>query len=259
MLAERRRELVLQLARRSDGAKVGRLARRFGVSEMTIRRDLDLLADAGKLTRVHGGAIGDSEEPPFARTAIERLAEKDRVGRAAAGTVQDGQTIIIDIGTTTLQLARHLHGRRLTVVTSSLAVVEELLPDSDIELVVLGGIVRRNYRSMVGVLTQDALHQISADVAFLGASSVTGTAVMDSTRVEVASKRAMMAAATRRLLLVDAAKFAHHSPIRICGLDQFDAVVTDAGEGSEGVARVRRAGVVVVRAEDTCADRAVNE
>ncbi len=250
MLAERRRALILQAARRRDGAEVARLAKRFRVSEMTIRRDLDLLAREGKLTRVHGGAIGEADEPPFARTAIERLAQKELVGRAAATMVTDGQTVMIDIGTTTLQLARHLHGREITVITSSLAVVEELLPDQRIELVLLGGIVRRNYRSMVGVLAEDALRQVSADVAFLGASAVDGGSVMDSTRVEVAIKRGMMAAAKRRVLLVDAAKLRAHSQVRVCGVDQFDVVVTDADETAEESARLRHTGVRVVHAGD---------
>ena len=116
---------------------------------------------------------------------------------------------MIDIGTTTLALARHLHGRKLTVITSSLAVVEELLPDPEIELVVLGGIVRRNYRSLVGVLAEDALRQLCADIAFLGASGIRrrDLSVMDTTMVEVPIKRGMIAAARRRVLLADAEKF----------------------------------------------------
>ena len=170
MLAAQRRELILDAVRSGHTAEVVELAQRFSVSEMTVRRDLARLAHEGRLRRVHGGAVSEREEPPFAQIAVERLAEKERIGGAAAALVADDQTVMIDIGTTTLQLARHLHGRRLTVITSSLAVIEELLPDAGIDLVVLGGSVRRNYRSLVGVLAEDALRQLSADVAFIGAS-----------------------------------------------------------------------------------------
>src|SRR4051812_43182520 len=159
MLAAERRELILDAVRNDRTAEVVTLAHRFAVSEMTVRRDLARLAHEGRLKRVHGGAVSEREEPPFAQIAIERLAEKERIGRAAAGLVTDGQTVMVDIGTTTLQLARCLHGRKVTVVTSSLAVIEELLPDTGIELVVIGGSVRRNYRSLVGVLAEDALRQ----------------------------------------------------------------------------------------------------
>lgn len=249
MLAAQRRELILDAVRSGRSAQVVELAERFSVSEMTVRRDLARLALEGKLRRVHGGAVRDRGEPPFAAIAVERLAEKRRIGQAAAGLVADGQTIMVDIGTTTLQLARQLHGRRLTVITSNLAVVEELLPDAEIELVVLGGVVRRNYRSLVGVLAEDALRQLSADIAFLGASGVRDDlSVMDTTMVEVPIKRGMISASRRAVLLVDSAKFRMHGSVRICGADELDAVVTDATMEEPGVPALVRAGVDVVHA-----------
>lgn len=207
---------------------------------MTVRR---------ALARVHGGAVSDREEPPFAQIAVERLPQKQRIGRAAAGLVTDGQTVMIDIGTTTLQLARHLRGRKLTVITSNLAVVEELLPDAGIDLVVLGGSVRRNYRSLVGVLAEDALRQLSADIAFLGTSGIgEDLFVMDTTMVEVPIKRGMIAAAKRTVLLADAAKFQMHGSVRICNAAELDAVVTDAGHTEQGVVSLGQAGVEVVHA-----------
>src|SRR5262245_2730886 len=241
MLADHRRKLILNALRDGSGVHVVDLARRFEVSEMTVRRDLARLARDGKLTRVHGGAVVDPE-PPFAETAVERLAEKRRVGRAASDLVADGQSVLIDVGTTTLELARQLRGRNLTVVTSSIAVVEELLPDPAVELVVLGGVVRRNYLSLVGMLAEDALRQLSADVAFLGASAIReDLSVMDTTMVEVPIKRGMIAAARRSVLLVDAAKFRMNGSVRICGADELDAVVTDATDDEPGIAALGRA------------------
>ena len=143
------------------------LARDLDVSAATIRRDLQQLDRAGVLTRVHGGAhlsghgSGDGEpERPFAEVAASHAADKDRVARKAAGTVRDGEVLLLDIGTTTMMLARHLRGRPVTVMTSSLAVVDVLRDDEQVELVVLGGVLRRHYLSLVGVLTQDALRQV---------------------------------------------------------------------------------------------------
>jgi DeoR/GlpR family transcriptional regulator of sugar metabolism len=249
VLAAQRRQLILRAVRDGSGAGVVELANRFDVSEMTVRRDLAHLARQGKLTRVHGGALCEREEPPFAEIAVERLEAKERIGRAAAELVVDGQTIMIDIGTTTLQLARALRGRRVTVITSSLAVMDELCPEESIELVMLGGVVRRNYRSLVGVLAEESLGQLAADVAFLGASGIReDLAVMDSTMVEVPIKRGMIAASERTVLLADAEKFSMGGIVRICSAEELDAVVTDASSDDASVAALADTGVDVVAA-----------
>jgi DeoR/GlpR family transcriptional regulator of sugar metabolism len=238
--AERRRR-ILRAVRSGESVQVADLAVQLGVSQMSVRRDLARLAREGKVTRVHGGAVGsDGDEPPFGVIEVERAMAKERVGVAAAALVADGQTIMIDIGTTTLAFARHLHGRPLTVVTSSLAIVQEFLPDPDIELVVLGGSVRRNYRSLVGLLAEDALRQVSADIAFLGTSGIRrrDLAVMDTTMAETPIKRGMIAAAQRRVLLADAEKFSMGGTVRVCGLNDLDVIVTDAGDDEPALARV---------------------
>jgi DeoR/GlpR family transcriptional regulator of sugar metabolism len=196
---------------------------------MTVRRDLHALAEEGRLERVRGGAVQPPAEPPFDETVVERFPAKNRIGVAAAALVQDGQTVMIDIGTTTLQAARHLRGRKITVITTSLAVYEELVADPDIDLILPGGQVRRNYRSMVGVLAEGSLRQLRADVLFLGTSAVDAElGVWDSTMVEVPIKRAMIAAAARVALLADAEKFAMTSRVRVCDADAIDVLVTDA-------------------------------
>jgi DeoR/GlpR family transcriptional regulator of sugar metabolism len=249
MLPVQRRGLILDAIRTGQGVEVVDLAQRFAVSQMTVRRDLARLAREGKLTRVHGGAVSEREEPPFAAISAERHAERQRIGFAGASLVEDGQAVMIDIGTTALALARHLHGRKLRVITSNLAVVEELQQDPDIELIVLGGVVRRNYRSLVGILAEDALRQLSADVAFLGASGIReDLSVMDTTLVEVPIKRGMVAASRRTVLLVDAAKFEMAGSVRICGAGELDVVVTDASADHPGVAALAREGVEVVHA-----------
>jgi len=224
--AQRRQDILRAV--RAGSTHVSELAESFCVSEMTVRRDLRALAREGKLERVHGGAL-NSTERPFAEVAVERFDAKNRIGAAAAQLVEDGQTVMIDIGTTTLQAAHHLHGRDITVVTTSLAVYEELVDDPAIELLLPGGVVRRIYRSLVGVLAEDSLRQLKADILFLGTSGVDDElAVWDTTMVEVPIKRAMIDAADRVVLLADAEKFSMNGIVRVCEAGAIDRVVTDA-------------------------------
>jgi DeoR/GlpR family transcriptional regulator of sugar metabolism len=242
--AQRRRAMLRAV--RAGPAHVSDLAEDLGVSEMTVRRDLRELAREGKLERVRGGAVQAGGEPPFEETVVERFAAKDRIGAAAAGLVRDGETVMIDIGTTTLQAAHHLHGRSLTVITTSLAVYEELLPDHGIELLLPGGIVRRNYRSLVGVLAEDSLRQLRADVLFLGTSAVDERlGVWDTTIVEVPIKRAMIEAAERVVLLADAEKFAMGGNVRVCEAAAIDHIVTDGPLPADARAAVDEAGIGV--------------
>jgi DeoR/GlpR family transcriptional regulator of sugar metabolism len=243
-LPAQRRQQMLDAVRAGRG-HVGTLAESFGVSEMTVRRDLGRLASEGKLERVRGGAV-DAEERPFAETVGEHHEGKVRMGAAAAALVQEGQTVMVDIGTSTLEAARHLRGRSLTVVTSSLAVYEELLPEPTIELVLPGGVVRRNYRSLVGALAEDALRQLGADVLLLGASGIdVDGSVWDSTMVAVPIKRAMIAGAAYVGRRADERKLGRLSAMRVCGLDAIDHIVTDA-ELPAGIASlVAEAGVEV--------------
>jgi DeoR/GlpR family transcriptional regulator of sugar metabolism len=246
VLAAQRRQQVLR-AVRGGTTQVAELAAAFGVSEMTVRRDLRDLESDGKLRRVHGGAMSVAAEPSFAEIEVERPDVKDAIGAGAAALVEDGQTILLDIGTTTLALARHLRGRTLTVITSNLAAYEELLHDAAVELVLLGGIVRRNYRSLVGVLAEDALRQLRADVAFLGASGIDAElGILDTTMIEVPIKRAMMNAAERCVLLADSAKFGMRGVVRVCGPERLDTLVTDAGIAPRARTAFERAGVRVV-------------
>jgi DeoR/GlpR family transcriptional regulator of sugar metabolism len=242
--AQRRQEMLRAV--RSSPMHVADLARSFGVSEMTVRRDLDALAREGHIERVRGGAVQMSGEQSFDEIVVVRLDAKNRIGAAAAALVQDGQTVMLDIGTTTLQAARHLHGRRITVVTTSMAVYEELAPDGDIELILPGGVLRRNYRSLVGVLAESTLRQLRADILFLGTSGIDAAlAIWDSTMVEVPIKRAMIAAAADVVLLADAEKFEMAGLVHVCDADAVDRIVTDLPLGPVAASAAEEAGIAV--------------
>lgn len=252
MLRETRQERLLKLLSEEGVLPVGQIAQRLGVSEATARRDLNDLGNAGRLTRVYGGAVARGPaERPFAEAEAGDRADDDRAGkdaiaRRAAATVEDDEVVLLDIGTTTLQLARLLHGRSITVATGNLAVYEELKDDAEVTLVLLGGQVRRNYRSLVGHLTESGLSHLYADRLFLGASGVLPDGrVLNTTDVEVPVKQAMLAAARHVVLLATARKFPGAGTARVCGPQDIDALITNETSDPGTLTVFREAGVEV--------------
>jgi DeoR/GlpR family transcriptional regulator of sugar metabolism len=250
VLPKQRQDQIVRALRADGAGGVKVLAGKLGVSEATIRRDLEQLHAEGRLTRVYGGALAvDGGDEPFADVNAVHAEEKDRIARRAAELVADGESVLLDIGTTALRVAQHLHGRSLTVVTSNLAVLEELQNDEQIELIVLGGFVRRSYRSLVGYLTEESLRQIHVDWLFLGTSGIRPDGqVMDSTMIEVPVKRAMIKAADRVVLLADRTKFPGHGVARVCEPGELSMVVTEPGADEPTRAQLTEAGVEVVLA-----------
>jgi len=248
MLPDRRHELILRALRADGPITVTVLAERIGASQATIRRDLLQLEDEGLLKRVYGGAVPVvGQDDPFTDVAGVRVEAKDAVAAYCAGLVRDGQTVLLDIGTTAHRISRQLRGRALTVITSNLAVYEELQDDKDIQLVLLGGVVRRDYRSLVGFLTEDNLRQVRADILFLGTSGVRPDGqILDTTAVEVPVKRAMIAASDTVVLAADAAKFPGSGMARVCGPEDLDVVVTNAPADATTCASLAEASVEVV-------------
>ena len=247
MLPGRRHELILRAVRSEGSATISGLADSLGVSIATVRRDLVMLDEEGLLKRVYGGAASvEDRDEPFADVAAVRADEKDAIARRCAELVKDGETVLLDIGTTAHRVARQLRGRSLTVITSSLAVVEELQEEETVQLVLLGGVLRREYRSLIGFLTEDNLRQVHADRLFLGTSGVRPDGqVMDTTVVEVPVKRAMIAASDHVVLVADVGKFPGTGMSRVCGPQELDTVVTNATADDRTKTALREAGVTV--------------
>ena len=247
MLPGRRHELILRAVRSEGSATISGLADSLGVSIATVRRDLVMLDEEGLLKRVYGGAASvEDRDEPFADVAAVRADEKDAIARRCAELIKDGETVLLDIGTTAHRVARQLRGRTLTVITSSLAVVEELEDEEAIQLVLLGGVLRRDYRSLIGFLTEDNLRQVHADRLFLGTSGVRPDGqVMDTTVVEVPVKRAMIAASDHVVLVADVGKFPGTGMSRVCGPQELDTVVTNATADDRTKTALREAGVTV--------------
>jgi len=249
MLTATRQARILDSLRADGEVTVEHLADRFGVSLSTIRRDLNSLGAEGLLRRVRGGGSIEPDREPFSAVEHKHRDDKQQVAERASELVSEGDVVLVDIGTTTALFARQLRRRRITVITSSLAVIDQLRDDDAVELIVLGGAVRKNYKSMVGALTEQALAQIRATTCFLGTSGIRsdGT-VTDTTGMEVPIKRAMIESSRRVVVLADASKFPGVGILSVCGAEQIDGVVTNGGADPATLGVLRDAGVEVMQA-----------
>lgn len=235
MLTEVRHRRVLEIMHARGSVSVLDLAGALEVSEATVRRDLDALAGRGLLDRVRGGAClpraairPEADTRPFRVVASQSPREKSLIARRAAELVEDGDVVALDIGTTVFAMCEHLRKRSITVVTSSLAVVRALSDSPSVDVVVMGGVLRSTYESLVGVLTESCLRQVRADVAFLGAAGVRPDgSVLDSTPSEVPIKRAMIDISSRAWLLADHQKFPGSGFLEVAPLADFTGLVTD--------------------------------
>lgn len=249
MLTATRQAEILRVLQSSGEVSVDGLAVRFGVSLSTIRRDLNALSAEGLLRRVRGGGSIEADVVPFGDVAGQSQPEKDRIAARAATLVKDGDVVLVDIGTTTALLARHLRGKRITVLTSSLAVVDVLREDDDIELIVLGGVVRRTYNSMVGILTEQALSQLRAHICFLGTSGLSPAGnLMDSTGIEVPVKKAMIDSSERTVVLADSSKYPGAGLLSVCGPAAIATLITNDDADVATLDVFRKAGVEVITA-----------
>ena len=250
MSAVRRQEILRRL-KASGEVTIAVLATELEVSEMTIRRDLETLDNEGQLRRVRGGAISGRE--PLLRAAVlgppaRRTEAKQAIGRAAARLVDDGDTVIIDVGTTALEFASHLKGRRgITVVTPSLPVAMELGNESDVRVLVTGGMVRPGEFSLTGGAAEATFADVNCDVAFLGVAGIHAAAgLTEYNPADALVKRAALRAARRCVILADRTKLDHVTFYTIAAVTAVDTLVTDARAGERAVEAIRDAGVEVV-------------
>lgn len=232
MLAVDRKREVLRLLERQGTLRVTDLAQRFGVTEETIRRDLDDLQEEGYLRRVHGGAISlrsTDYEAPLGVRAVRNLAAKRAIARAALQLVEEDDTLILDASTTVLQLAAELPDISCTAVTNSLNVAAELASRSHVEVVFLGGRMRKWSMSFVGPYAQRALQEYRADKVFLSCKGLDlEFGVSESNELEADLKRVMVAAGRRVILLADSSKLGQTAFARLMPVEGFHTLITDA-------------------------------
>lgn len=210
------------------------MAERFGVSEMTIRRDLDKLAKIGFVRRTHGGAVSTERmafEFDFASKRQLNRSVKSRIAFKAAKIVEDGNRIILDTGTTTLELAHILKDRKsLTVITPSLAVASELQFSKGVQTILLGGAVRKGMPDLTGIVAEAVLEMFSADIAFQGADAIGFDGTLYTADMQVAAvDKKIRSRATRTYILADSSKLGRTDLVSHGSLNEVDCLITDDG------------------------------
>ena len=241
LFTEERQAKILAKVEEAEKVTVARLCRAFGVSGATIRSDLRELHRQGRLVRTHGGAIRKSRtgfELGANYRKVQHLQAKRAIAKAAAAAVENGDRIILDTGTTTLELARLLRDKQdLSVVTNDLEIAMTLEEAPSIQVILLGGMLRRHFHCTIGPAGVTELADLAVDKAFMGANgfSVTdGASTPDPSQADV--KRAMIAAASYVYLLCDHSKFGKKSFVRFADLSQIHTLVTNHLEDHEAQA-----------------------
>jgi DeoR/GlpR family transcriptional regulator of sugar metabolism len=242
-----RRRLLLDHVLRTGSAQLDELAAQFGVSRMTVHRDLGALASQGIVRRVHGGVTVRSSNLVESNYLYRsRLAEREKqaIATAAAELIQPGQAIIVDDSTTVGRLTSFIPAcKPLIVITNSVAVVEQLGGAHDIETICLGGRYNQRFNACFGYICEHSISSLRANTLFMSASTVFSGAAYHQQEDVVKTKRALMAVADTRVLLVDSSKFGVTALIRLADLSEFDVVLTDSGIAPTEAEMLRQSGV----------------
>ena len=251
MTATQRLKRIGDMLQAGEEVTIPELAVRFGVSEMTIRRDLDKLADSGMVRRTHGGAVSTEKmafEFDFAARRQSHHAAKLAIAAAAAEFVQAGQRIILDTGTTTLELAHLLKDRTdLTVITPSLAVASELQFSDGIQTILLGGAVRKGRPDLTGIVAEAVLDMFSADIAFQGADGIGDDGALYTADMQVAAvDKKIRSRAKKTYVLADSSKIGETALTRHGFLHEVAGLITDSGISSKDKKRFEKLGATVM-------------
>jgi DeoR family transcriptional regulator, fructose operon transcriptional repressor len=260
MLAESRRRRLLELITRQGYATLDELVRVIGVSESTIRRDLESLDLSGSVKRTHGGAVYAGEVrsmPAFEERTATAAEEKRAIGLTAAGLLDDGDTVLLDGGTTTMEVARALLGRRLQVVTNSLPIAQLLASSQQTDLILIGGYIYPRTGVALGPLAIASMQSIRVRTAILGAGGIVAEGIYNSNSLLVETERQMMDCGQEVMIVADHTKFGRLALARLCGLEHVDHVVVDSELSEEDRAMLAAAGVSIHEAV-VCDSRASN-
>ena len=250
MFAAERQRIIEEIVRRDGAVTIRELAERVQASEVTVRRDLRSLEDAGLVRRQHGGAMAIAEqsaEPTYADKRRAAGREKAAIARTAAGFVRDGDAIVIGAGTTTMALAGELLERsELTVMTNSLLVAQVFADSPRVEVLLTGGMLRGSILAMVGESAERALAGLRVDITFLSGNGLSAENGLSTPHPLVASiDRAMAAAARQVVVVADHTKFRRDSVVQTVATEQMAHLVTDDQAPAEQVAAMRERGVDV--------------
>src|SRR5262245_59387245 len=253
LLVEERRRRIRELIDKNERATVEELVQRFSVSAVTVRGDLDALAEAGVLVRSHGGALrrdAGRDDIPIPVKETLRHPEKVRIAQAAVKLIQDGETILLDSGTTTAEIARQIKFRRfdaLTVITNALNVAMELATVPTLRVIMVGGVLRHMSFSLSGPQAEQTLRGLHADRLFLGVDGIDPEIGLMTPDVLEAQLNACMIRIAREVVVVaDSSKFERRSVSVIAKFDAVQRLITDVGAPRGVLAALRARGVEVI-------------
>jgi DeoR family transcriptional regulator, aga operon transcriptional repressor len=250
LLNEERRRAILDILQREGRVLVADLAHKFATSQVTIRKDLEVLRVHGQIHRTHGGALpareGALEDPTLREKQKLHRQEKLRIAAAAASLVSEGQVVILDSGTTTTEIARALrHFKNLTIVTSAVNIAAELA-SSSVEVILTGGSVRKNSFSLVGPIAEETLRRLNADILFLGVDGFDVRYGLSTPNLlEAKVNRVMVEVARRTVATCDSSKFGRRSLALIIPPSALHQVITDHAIAKSDLRALKKAGVEV--------------
>lgn len=252
MVAERRSRILARLAEQGK-VKVDELSIEFGVSEVTIRRDLSNLEKEGLVERTHGGAVSSTKsrfELSFEQKMAKNITEKNRIAEKALSLIDDGDTIMLDSGTTTNQLAKKLGSKQeLTVVTNAINFVPDLCVHSGLSLVLLGGIYKPSTGATIGPLANRTLKDIHVDKFFLGCNAFTiSGGLMTADMADAETRKEMIKIASQVIVLADSSKFGQTSFVSVARTEEIDIMITDTGVDPRIVEELTSRGIKVLLA-----------
>jgi len=260
MHATERERAILDLLKKRGFIAFRELEKRVDASPATLRRDLERLARDGQVSRVRGGVKAPAARreadgapthlagSPFHENVMRHRKEKEAIGRAAAALCAPESALMIDGGSTTLQMCRHLKGLNLQVLTNSLHIVSALLAQAGTRVLVPGGSVFREQNIILTAAGDDTMPRFHAPKLFMGAAAVGVQGVTQADVVLVAAERRLIERAEQLILLVDSSKFQGSGNV-VCDLDEIDVVVTDKGVSKRDMAMLHTAGIKVILAE----------
>lgn len=250
MLQAERRNFIVQYLNRNGKLIVEDIAKELNTSPMTIRRDLKYLEDNNLITRTHGGAVSHNvlaDETPYNQKTMEYIEEKKNIAEFAVTFVEEGSTIILDAGTTNMEIAKLLTDfRKLKVITTDLMIAAFLSQYKGIEVYCTGGLIQGITGACSGVHAREFLQNIYADIAFVGARSVDidlGITTPSMEKVEV--KKQMMKSAEKTIVVVDHTKFEKKSFAKICSLEELDYIITDSGINNDLLEKIQDKGIQI--------------
>ena len=246
---ERQRELV-RLLQRVGRLSVTQICMQFSISEATARRDLETLSEQGLLHRVHGGAVllrQAAPEEPILRRSHDQEKEKERIGRATAALIQDGETVFLGSGTTVLQVAHNLVTRNIMVITNSLPVINLMSEKENISLIALGGVLRVSELSLIGHITEQALAEVRADKVIIGTRAISlEQGLTNDYLPETLTDRAILNAGRKTIIVADHTKCGVVSTAFLAPLAVMHLLVTDDGADQEFIEALRTQGIEVI-------------